>query len=208
MKRLFGLAVAATILAQPAHALVVVPTTSGTLDANDPTTSDRLFRDGTASTWASPKAFPGTTGSGPFVYDLIALGFAPNATQDVYYRITLTNTSDSIGQPHGTAYLGAFDPTNFATDYLGDSGGSPNPGFATSFEVVVGAGNSLVLHFGATGSPLPSTYSYSVEAFSDADGGENFAAVPEPASWALMISGFGLLGAAARRRSKTRVSFA
>lgn len=33
------------------------------------------------------------------------------------------------------------------------------------------------------------------------------AAVPEPASWALMIGGFGLLGAAARRR-KTQVVFA
>jgi len=34
------------------------------------------------------------------------------------------------------------------------------------------------------------------------------AAVPEPASWALMVSGFGLLGAALRRRPSTRVRFA
>ncbi|MBS0504430.1 MAG: PEP-CTERM sorting domain-containing protein [Proteobacteria bacterium] len=33
-------------------------------------------------------------------------------------------------------------------------------------------------------------------------------AVPEPASWALMISGFGLAGAALRRRVRTSVSFA
>ena len=34
------------------------------------------------------------------------------------------------------------------------------------------------------------------------------AAVPEPASWGLMIIGFGALGYALRRRSATRVSFA
>ena len=34
------------------------------------------------------------------------------------------------------------------------------------------------------------------------------AAVPEPASWALMISGFGLVGAASRRRARASVAFA
>jgi PEP-CTERM motif len=33
-------------------------------------------------------------------------------------------------------------------------------------------------------------------------------AVPEPASWALMIAGFGLVGAAARRRQSVRVAYA
>lgn len=32
--------------------------------------------------------------------------------------------------------------------------------------------------------------------------------VPEPASWALMIAGFGFVGAATRRRSKVRVTYA
>jgi hypothetical protein len=34
------------------------------------------------------------------------------------------------------------------------------------------------------------------------------AAVPEPATWAMMIGGFGLLGASARRRTSTAVTFA
>ncbi|MFW2850399.1 PEPxxWA-CTERM sorting domain-containing protein [Sphingomonas sp. TX0543] len=34
------------------------------------------------------------------------------------------------------------------------------------------------------------------------------AAVPEPATWAMMIAGFGLTGAALRRRRRTRVVFA
>jgi hypothetical protein len=33
-------------------------------------------------------------------------------------------------------------------------------------------------------------------------------AVPEPASWALMIAGFGLVGAAMRRRARVRVAYA
>jgi hypothetical protein len=33
-------------------------------------------------------------------------------------------------------------------------------------------------------------------------------AVPEPATWAMMLGGFGLLGAAARRRSRTTVTYA
>ncbi len=36
----------------------------------------------------------------------------------------------------------------------------------------------------------------------------NAGAVPEPAAWALMLAGFGLTGAAMRRRAKVRVSYA
>jgi hypothetical protein len=34
------------------------------------------------------------------------------------------------------------------------------------------------------------------------------AAVPEPATWAMMIGGFGMLGAAARRRARSSVTYA
>jgi hypothetical protein len=34
------------------------------------------------------------------------------------------------------------------------------------------------------------------------------AAVPEPASWAMMVGGFGLIGAATRRRQRTNIRFA
>ena len=36
----------------------------------------------------------------------------------------------------------------------------------------------------------------------------NAGAVPEPATWAMMIAGFGLVGGAMRRRSKVKVSYA
>jgi hypothetical protein len=34
------------------------------------------------------------------------------------------------------------------------------------------------------------------------------AAVPEPATWAMMLGGFGLIGAASRRRQQTRITYA
>jgi hypothetical protein len=34
------------------------------------------------------------------------------------------------------------------------------------------------------------------------------AAVPEPATWAMMIGGFGLIGAASRRRARTSITYA
>lgn len=36
----------------------------------------------------------------------------------------------------------------------------------------------------------------------------NFAAVPEPAAWAMMIAGFGFVGASMRRRSKATLNYA
>jgi hypothetical protein len=47
------------------------------------------------------------------------------------------------------------------------------------------------------------TFQYGVDNFSYTLNG-----VPEPASWALMIFGFGAVGAAARRRAKVRVTYA
>jgi hypothetical protein len=38
--------------------------------------------------------------------------------------------------------------------------------------------------------------------------GPAVAAVPEPATWAMMLGGFGLIGAASRRRVRTSVTFA
>ena len=37
---------------------------------------------------------------------------------------------------------------------------------------------------------------------------EPFNAVPEPAAWALMLTGFGLVGSAMRRRAKVAVTYA
>ena len=192
MKMLFKALVVATglVAAMPAAALVVA-SGSGDTSTLDATQTDRVFRDGVASTWAAPKSFPGTIG-GTFYYDNVAVAFAPNATQAVYYRLSYTNPSVS---PFFVAYANSFDPSNIATNYLGDNGISGSGGF----QVVVAAGDTLLLNFAQVGTELNS-YTYTVEAFSDANFGETFGAVPEPATWALMLGGFGMVGFAARRR--------
>ncbi len=57
-----------------------------------------------------------------------------------------------------------------------------------------------------------STLTFAAIGTSDSLGGylDNIAldGVPEPAAWALMIAGFGLVGAASRRRVRTAVTYA
>ena len=71
--------------------------------------------------------------------------------------------------------------------------------------MVVPAGHSLRLVVNSTvGTAATSTADYFISAFSDTEYSEDFApaiaAVPEPATWALMLGGFGLAGMTLRRR--------
>lgn len=191
MRMLVALALVA--MSSPAAA-VLVASGSGTIDANDTVINPRIFRDGNASTWAAPKLFPGTTSSG--VSETLAINFAPNATQNVFYEVNFTSlTGDNT---HATAYANLFNPADISVNYLGDAGASPTLGNSRSFQFIALAGVSPLLQFTAIGSA--STYSYTVNAFSDADRNENFG-VPEPQSWMMLIAGFGLVGAMARRRA-------
>ena len=60
----------------------------------------------------------------------------------------------------------------------------------------------------AAGASLTFTYAYVVgNSIEDAGGNTDPGGVPEPATWAMMIAGFGMVGGALRRRS-TKVAFA
>ena len=186
--------------AMPASATVVLSGT-GSIANTDSVNTVRLNRDGVTSSWASPKAFPGVFGTtGTYYYDLVNVAVAQNALAPIWYEISFTNITTS--SPHATAYNGSFTPANLSTNYLGDSGVTPFTGNTVSFQVVVPTGGSLLLHFGSPSNAGGfGDYSYSVSAFGSADRtplpGSN---VPEPASWAMLIIGFGLTGAIARRR--------
>lgn len=78
----------------------------------------------------------------------------------------------------------------------GDGGGGTN-WMPQSVSFVAGAGSELT--FAATGT------SDSLGGYLDDIG---LTAVPEPETWALLIAGFGVVGAAARRRGRTAVTFA
>ena len=71
-------------------------------------------------------------------------------------------------------------------------------------------GNSFQVPIGSDAFLLPSgvTVNSGTWLVNNRRIGPNVGGVPEPASWALMIAGFGLVGSAMRRRANTRVTFA
>lgn len=83
-----------------------------------------------------------------------------------------------------TQYLfGANDAAqNFSLD-TGGTGYNSNPGFGSSY-------SAYVQDHSSAGDPRTINYAFLISG-----------SVPEPASWALMIVGFGLTGAAMRRRN-------
>jgi PEP-CTERM motif len=88
--------------------------------------------------------------------------------------------------------------------YLGDDGSGQQPYINYSFNLLslagITAGNSYQIRFGQVDNQF--FFQQGVDNVSITT-----AAVPEPASWALMIAGFGLVGGAMRRRT-TVVRFA
>jgi hypothetical protein len=69
-------------------------------------------------------------------------------------------------------------------------------------------GLNLAYLIGALNSGQTATFQYAYAAGLGLDDIEPTPAVPEPASWAMMIAGFGLVGGAMRRRPTTSVTFA
>ena len=113
---------------------------NGSLDSTDlKTTNGRLGRADPPSSCAAPKGFPGILGAGARSYDVIPFVNGPGVS-----CITVTPTS-ATGAPSlilAAAYLGAFDPTNQATNYLADQGASLQP---FSFTVPAGATFTVII---------------------------------------------------------------
>jgi hypothetical protein len=110
-----------------------------------------------------------------------------------------------------SAFVASYLPTcgcSFTTDNVfidTDSSGNIK-GWLISFGL--GGYGSLFLEGGTEGS-RDQAISYPTETgLVNASGTFAAAAVPEPASWALMLGGFGLIGGAMRARRRTPISFA
>ena len=176
------------------------------ISATDPIQLGRLSRDGVPADWSAPYPFPGVlnpTTAFHFItrdLDLGALeaGFVYGGFIQIDFDSSTPNTFLS-------AYLDSYNPSNLASNYLGDAGfsGDPFPGDPGFFQVFVPQGHDLVLVLNETlsngGLGLPG--SLQVEAFSDTEF-TDLAAVPEPRTWALLVSGVAIL-LTTRRRSAT-----
>ena len=114
---------------------------NGSIDLNDPTQTDHLNRSGIAQTC------PATTTCAIFGdglehhYDSYTFTNTTGSTQCV----TIDTNSTCIGVRFifTAAYLGSFDPANICTNWIGDSGFSPDPDVA--FQVDVDNGQTLVV---------------------------------------------------------------
>ncbi len=143
-----------------------------------------------------------TPNEGARSIDLSALGAGSLAqTFDTVagksYRVSFYLAGNPAGAPLiKTARVSASG--NAASDYSFDETGFSlsNMGWALkSYDFVAGAGTSTTLTF-ASLNDTP---------YGPALDNVSISAVPEPASWALMIAGFGFAGASLRRR--TRASY-
>jgi hypothetical protein len=106
---------------------------NGSIDTADPTQTDRLFRSGI------PQTCPASTTCAIFGdptarhYDSYTFTNTTGATQCVTVDTNTACTGTNfifIG-----AYLGSFDPSNICTNWIGDSGFSPNPEQAFQFNL-------------------------------------------------------------------------
>src|SRR6478752_1133056 len=100
-------------------------TVNGSLDPSDPTRLDRLFRSGIPQT--CPSSNTCATFGDPTArhYDAYTYTNNTGSTQCV----TVDPTTACVGTNYifVAAYLGSYDPNNICTNWIGDSGGSPDP---------------------------------------------------------------------------------
>ena len=108
--------------------------------------------------------------------------------------VRLATATDDSGQPVGTQ-IGA------------DFGLWSQHSLSAAFGSLVGELNGVYMLLGANGSFVAGSSGTLNLYYWDSNNGDNFgsiafdiSAVPEPAAWAMMIGGFGLAGAAIRRR--------
>src|SRR5207253_1961922 len=114
---------------------------NGSIDTSDPTQIGRLFRRDI------PQTCPATTTCSIFGdgllhhYDSYAFANKSGSTQCV--TIDTNTACTGTNSIFTGAYLGSFDPNNICTNWIGDSGFSPNPD--ASFQVDVDNGETLVV---------------------------------------------------------------
>jgi hypothetical protein len=142
------------------------------------------------------------TGSATFTPDFPSLSI-PIVTADLIGTFTLLLRQDATAPAYYVDLLNSSATILFSiTGDASDVGqlDLTKPGSATPTTNIIDQAYIDFVGGGAAIIQVPTTYL----TFSIADAP---AAVPEPASWMLMIGGFGMAGAAMRRRPRTSVRF-
>lgn len=137
-----------------------------------------------------------------FFANLPPIGVAGSGVLALFFDVSGAGYQVSAGQRYSVLFEGVpFQPNQNIGLVIG-KGTLPGP----TPPVFTGpgyAGGTFQGYFNGVAVPAVSDFDVGFRSFVDVS-----AAVPEPASWAMMIAGFGLAGAALRRRPKVRVSFA
>jgi subtilisin-like proprotein convertase family protein len=122
----------------------ICATFTGALGTGDLTMSPRLFRGGTPpnGNCTTVFPFPGTSGTGPYYYDLHTYTNNTGLTQCGTFTLSTTDLTNANIQ--FAIYNGTFVPTNLATNYLADpDASSGTPATTLSLQVTVNAGQTL-----------------------------------------------------------------
>lgn len=209
----YVLSAALALLASPSMATVIV--------ANGPSVTPALFNplDRTGGSFVASNQVSGSTSTFSAVLSTAVFRNADGFI-DFYYQVQRTGGSEPIELLTGSSYNGfTTDVYRDATDSDGAGGvfvTPANPPASLGFTTTASRTAAVVtFNFGANyleNSDISAVYIVRTNArgftagnFSVIDGttltiaGFAPTAVPEPATWAMMLGGFGVLGAAARR---------
>jgi PEP-CTERM motif len=164
----------------------------------DPTQLGRLARDGVPQDWAGSEPFPGILNTATsYHYET----FAVNVGLTPYIQIIIDDVATT---EFASAYLGFYNPSNLALNWLGDAGSSGNVnGVAPSFQIFAPVNSTIVIVVNnTTGGTLTDanngTFKLTIGGYLD----PNFtsSAVPEPSSVILMATGLVAMALVAVKR--------
>jgi hypothetical protein len=158
--------------------------------------SGRMFRNGVVSSWDAPKAYPGLFNPG---IDYAFTVFTLNVGTERFVTISGDTTNGNAG--FYSAYLGSYDPANQSVNYLGDPGGSPDPGTSVSFQVILPMNGTLVFLVNTTAAgQTGQTFRYNIDGIDDSL--HTLLSIPEPTTFLLIATGLIGVGWFSRKRKR------